>query len=291
MILYKTMKIVRLGMTETAILLLNFIYRHGRIDDQVKAQIYQCMLNQVNWLYTTSGYYDKEVKGSYFEFGESALTDNFMKYIKCLQSAVANCEETQMYFHEGFVQGLFDAFKPAFLKHYHIQNFKSMNGTKFYDRIDSVFAKMAGKKVLVVTSFDGLVKSQYDSGRVNKIYDKFPALAGLETVKSPYTFLNNGPDGNFFETLDALYGEIEGKDFDIAILGCGTYGHPLCDWIDSRLGKDAIYLGGSIQTIFGILSKRERECSNLPVDENWVTEIPEEYRAENYKMIENGCYW
>jgi len=285
------MKIVRLGMTETAILLLNFVYRHGRIHAKVKEEIYQYMLNQINWLYTTSGYYDKTVEGNYFNFNESGLNDNFMKYIELLQSSVNGCEETQMYFHEGYIETLFESFKPAFLNHYHIQNFCNMNGSKFYDRIDSIFERMSDKKVLVITSFDGLVESQYTSGNVYKIYAKFPVLKSLETVKSPYTFLNTGPHNNYFETLESLFAEISAKDFDIAILGCGTYGHPLCDWIHTKLQKDAIYLGGSIQTIFGILSSRERKCSNLPVDENWITNIPVEYRPDNYHKIENGCYW
>ena len=65
----------------------------------------------------------------------------------------------------------------------------------------------------------------------------------------------------------------------------------LCHKIDRELHKDAIYLGGSIQTIFGILSSREKQHSNLPYDENWIIDIPEEYKPKDYKMIENGCYW
>ena len=65
----------------------------------------------------------------------------------------------------------------------------------------------------------------------------------------------------------------------------------LCHHIHTELNRYANYIGRSIQTIFGILSKREKDCSNLPVNEFWITDIPEEYRPENYKAIENGCYW
>ena len=88
-----------------------------------------------------------------------------------------------------------------------------------------------------------------------------------------------------------MFNEIKAQDFDIVLLGCGCYGHMLCHKIHSELNKDAIYLGGSIQTIFGILSAREKEHSNLPYNENWITTIPDEYKPRNYKMIENGCYW
>ena len=103
--------------------------------------------------------------------------------------------------------------------------------------------------------------------------------------------MNNGPHNNYHETLEAIFNEIKTIDFDIALLGCGSYGHMLCHLIDKELKKDAIYIGGSIQTIFGILSSREKKCSNLPVNEYWITQIPEEYKPPNYKMIEDGCYW
>jgi hypothetical protein len=38
--------------------------------------------------------------------------------------------------------------------------------------------------VLCVSSFDGLIQQQYNSGNVYKIYEKFPKLADLKTIKS-----------------------------------------------------------------------------------------------------------
>ena len=287
------MKIVRLGMTETELLFLTYLIRHqsASINPDIKKQISKFIMSMVNWLYTTSGYYDKSVKGSYFNFDVTALNPNYVKYLEHLAVSVVGCEETQIYVHDGLPMSLFNHFKDDFVKHFGITNLVLMNGTKFYDRIDSIFDKMNSKKVLAISSFDGLIKTQYTSGNVYKIYEKFPPLAGLSTVKFPYCFLNNGPHENYFETLDILFEEIKKVDFDIALLGCGAYGHMLCHRIHSELGKDAIYIGGSIQTIFGILSKRERESSNLPVNKYWITDIPEEYRPPNYKQIENGCYW
>jgi len=287
------MKIVRLGMTETELLFLTYVirYQSSFIHPEVKKQISKFIMNMVNWLYTTSGYYDKTVKGSSFNFDVSALNQNYLKYIEHLAISVKGCEETQIYVHDGLPMSLFEHFKGAFAQHFGITNLVLMNGTKFYDRIDSIFERMNGKKVLAISSFDGLIQKQYTSGNVQKIYAKFPPLAGLSTVKFPYCFLNTGPHQNYFETLDAIFEEIKKADFDIALLGCGAYGHMLCHRIHAELGKDAIYIGGSIQTIFGILSKRERDCSNLHVNQYWITEIPEEYRPSNYKQIENGCYW
>jgi hypothetical protein len=287
------MKIVRLGMTETELIFLTYVIRHKGtlINPEVKKHISKYILNMVNWLYTTSGYYDKTVKGSYFNFDVTALNQNYLKYLEHLAISVANCEQTQIYVHDGLPMSLFEHFKNDFAAHFGITNLILMNGTKFYDRIDSIFDSMNGKKVLAISSFDGLIQKQYSSGNVYKIYEKFPPLGGLSTVKFPYCFLNNGPHENYFETIDAVFEEIRTQDFDIALLGCGAYGHMLCHRIHTELGKDAIYIGGSIQTLFGILSKRERDCSNLPINEFWITDIPEEYRPANYKQIENGCYW
>jgi hypothetical protein len=287
------MKIVRLGMTETELVFLTYVIRyHGdNIPSDIKKHISKFILNMVNWLYTTSGYYDKSVKGTYFDFDVTAINKNYIKYLEHLSISIANCEQTQIYLHDGLPMELFQYFGSAFEKHFNITTLVVMNGTKFYDRIDSIFDKMSGRKVLAISSFDGLIEQQYSSGNVYKIYERFPPLSGLSTIKFPYCFLNNGPHQNYFETLDAVFGEIRNIDFDIALLGCGAYGHMLCHRIHEELNKDAIYIGGSIQTIFGILSKREKDCSNLPVNEYWITDIPEQYKPANYKSIENGCYW
>lgn len=285
------MKIVRLGMTETALLFLTFVSKHMNINQEIKQHISKMIMSMINWLYSTSGYYDKTVNGTHFNFDYTALNQNYFKFINHLEQSVGNCHETQFYFHEGFVIELFDFCKESFFKHYNIINFKNMNGSKFYDRIDSIFDNIKGKKLLVISSFDGLVQKQYTSGNVYKIYEKFPQIEALHTIKFPYCFLNNGPHNNYHETLDSIFEEVKGIDFDIALLGCGSYGHMLCHRIDQELKKDAIYIGGSIQTIFGILSSREKNCSNLPVNEYWITEIPDEYKPKDYKKIENGCYW
>jgi hypothetical protein len=150
---------------------------------------------------------------------------------------------------------------------------------------------MENKKVLVISSFDGLIKQQYENGNLYKIYTNFPQIKSLETIKFPYCFNNNGPDNSYFETLDNIFELIKQCDFDIAILGCGAYGHMLCHKIHSELNKDAIYVGGSIQTMFGILSSREKKHGKIKYDEHWITNIPEEYKPKNYKLVEDGCYW
>lgn len=285
------MKIVRLGSTETSLLFLTFLSKNYDLDKDLKKHVSKYIMSCVNWLYSTSGYYDKSVKGDHFNFDVTALTKNYFSFIKHLELAVEDCEITQIFVHEGLVMSLLNVHKNDFIKKYNIKTLSILNGTEFQDRIDDIFKMMDNKKVLAISSFDGLIKKQFESGNLKKIYKNYPNIIQLETVKSPYCFHNNGPHENYFETLDYLFDQIKNTDFDIAVLGCGAYGHMLCHKIHTELKKDAIYVGGSIQTLFGIISSREKEHGKIVYDENWISEIPKEYRPNNYKLIENGCYW
>ena len=89
--------------------------------------------------------------------------------------------------------------------------------------------------------------------------------------------------------------DIEKLDFDIALLGCGGYGLPLCNYIKSVLNKSAIYIGGGLQLLFGVMGKR---WENRPMWKNIINENNTKFikpsRKEickNYNKIESGCYW
>jgi len=109
------------------------------------------------------------------------------------------------------------------------------------------------------------------------------------------TLANNRIHKNWFETFSIMCKDIKNIDFDIAILGCGGYGLPLCDYICNTLHKSAIYVGGGLQLLFGIkgkrwinhpIIKRESERENS----GWKTPSENETIKGN-TMIEGGCYW
>jgi len=284
------MKIVRLGNTESHLLLSYYVIKYTYESDTIKMQFDRMFMSFANWLYSSAGYYDKDVKGTPFNFDKTAITPKFLKYINELETAIGNCEETQFYFPPNIFAFL-KKHEQHFLQVYKIKKFKLLNETRFNDRVDQIYDFMKHKKVLIVSSFDGLIQKQYDSGNVYKIYPKFPQLQSLDTVKFPYCFCNDGPHQDYFETQDYIFDLIKEKDFDIAILGCGSYGHMLCHRIDNDLKKDAIYVGGNIQEMFGILCEREKNAGFIKPNEFWITDIPKEYRPTNFKLVENGCYW
>lgn len=151
---------------------------------------------------------------------------------------------------------------------------------------------LKGKKVLVISPFADQIESQY-----RKRLKLFPENSNILPEMKLITIkmvLSNGSShpkdyGSWFEVLDKMKLEILKKDFDIALVGAGTYGTPLCLFI-KELGKKAIQSGGATQLLFGIIGKRWE--NRLPIKEYrnqyWVRP---NLKPEGYEKIEKGCYW
>ena len=89
--------------------------------------------------------------------------------------------------------------------------------------------------------------------------------------------------------------DIKDLDFDIALLGCGGYGLPLCNFIYKKMNKSAIYVGGGLQVLFGVMGKR---WENHPMWKKIISENDSKFIKpsgdeiiNNNNMIENSCYW
>lgn len=152
-------------------------------------------------------------------------------------------------------------------------------------------AALQGKKVLVVNCFEESIKTQYKNRE--QIFQDPNVLPefDLKILKTPiYSDLQPDELPRMDEELERLYQESKAIDFDIALLGCGPIGMPLAAKF-KRDGKQAIYMGGVIQILFGIKGKR---WDNLPryqefYNDNWV--YPLESPPENKKSMDNNCYW
>jgi hypothetical protein len=287
------MKIVRLGMTESGLLFCFFVLKNNHVKNNNLINIFASL---VNWLYTTSGYYDKEVPGSHFNFDIAlAVNDRFYEFMNDLQNSVSGCKRCEFIFHMQLLK-LFqgnEEIRNAFLREYNIENAFVMNDVSFSVKQDIILSHIPIKsRILVVSSFSGLIQSQYESGNIFKL-GTFPEIQDLKTVTTPYCFENNGPHANYRETLNYIFDMIESlqDSFDLALLSCGCYGHMLTHRIHMELKKDAIYVGGPITRLFGICNARDKRDSDLKTNEFWITNIPDEYKPHNFKNIENGCYW
>lgn len=118
---------------------------------------------------------------------------------------------------------------------------------------------LRAKRVLVVCPFARSIHANF-----TKRHEFFPGYAypefSLLTVNTPITYAGLPdefyPHDDWFATLDALKSEIAGQEFDIALLACGSYAMPLGRFIGDQMRRKAIYVGGVLQLLFGIMGRR-----------------------------------
>ena len=149
-----------------------------------------------------------------------------------------------------------------------------------------------GKKILVIHPFKKSIELQFE--KRPHLFPRLEVLPDfeLQTIKSVQSILNEQPDfEDWFAALDFMKDKIAEKDFDIAIIGCGAYGLPLAAHV-KRMGKKAIHLGGATQLLFGIKGNRWKDHPQISklFNEHWKHPEPEE-TIQEFKLIENGCYW
>lgn len=151
---------------------------------------------------------------------------------------------------------------------------------------------LKGKKVLVISPFADDIRKQYEKRELLFPKDKniLPEFT-LLTLKAVQT-IGDADDQRFatwFEALDYMKMEILRLDFDVALIGAGSYGTPLALFVKT-LGKQGLQTGGATQLLFGIIGKRweNREPVKSYVNEHWIrpSSIP-----AGHQKIEKGCYW
>ncbi|MDE7000714.1 MAG: hypothetical protein K2P73_10515, partial [Lachnospiraceae bacterium] len=150
------------------------------------------------------------------------------------------------------------------------------------------------KKVLVIHPFAELFKKQYLQR--SKLFEFPDILPQMDFIPYKAVQSMNGCSEfeSWFDALDKMKEDISGLDFDTALLGCGAYGMPLGAYIKNELSRQAIHIGGTLQLLFGIKGKRWEEngydYANQLYNEYWVRPT-DDLKPQNYKDIENGCYW
>ena len=95
--------------------------------------------------------------------------------------------------------------------------------------------------------------------------------------------------------LDALMSSPEWNSSrsDVALLGCGAFGMPLAAHARSK-GLSAMYIGGRLPTLFGIVGRYDRTLPQVRrrMNAHWISPLPEETptmaRGSN---LENHGYW
>lgn len=160
-------------------------------------------------------------------------------------------------------------------------------------RFESPWTKeFLGKKILIVSPFKSTIDNQLLVK--DKIWQNKDVLPEAEyiTYKSVQSIGGRGPHKDWYESFQLMCGDISNIDFDIALLGCGSYGMPLGNYIKTTLKKSAIYVGGGLQLYFGIKGKRWDNSPDITkfYNEYWTRPSQDE-TPESGKYVEGGCYW
>lgn len=286
------MKCLRLGNTEFNLIFAHFCEQYCDLNDDEKKEIYNIRRCYIDWLYKTAGYYDKNVEIQQRYNYPEHYTDNFKLYIEQMLECIRDSEYVVALGYRWMINNnhILLKYMPD-LKSKFNSNLEPGN----FDARFTINAILNKPKVLVISPFKELIDEQISNGNFAKIQPKL-ASSTFITFKFPYTFLNNGPHNNSFETLEEIKKDLKDNynDFDIAILSCGSYGSFLVDFIDKELKKDVAYIGGQLPLVFGIIGKRDKWAINELYGGNTtylINGVPEKYRPTGWEKIEDGCYW
>ncbi len=151
---------------------------------------------------------------------------------------------------------------------------------------------LKGKKVLVVHPFKESIERQYLKREL--LFEDENVLPEFSLIVYKAIQTNAGGTceySNWFDALNHMYEDIKKIDFDIAIIGCGSYGLPLAAKIKD-LGKKVIHLAGATQILFGIRGARWDAKKDMQqyFNSNWIRPSSNE-KPKNANDVEGGCYW
>lgn len=151
---------------------------------------------------------------------------------------------------------------------------------------------LEGKKVLVIHPFSSSILKQYQRREELFKNKNILPLFDLKTITAVQSIAGNKTKfNNWFEALEYMQQQIDKVDFDVAIIGAGSYGLPLSAYVKEK-GKIAIHIGGATQVLFGIKGKRwdDHPVISKLYNEYWVRPDISE-AVPDVEKVEGGCYW
>ncbi|WP_422685546.1 hypothetical protein [Candidatus Planktophila dulcis] len=146
------------------------------------------------------------------------------------------------------------------------------------------------KRVLVVSPFIDSFEQQ--SSKLHKIFQgiDYPTM-NLQFLRAPLT-QGGLDDGSTYEShLLELKNRMSEKRFDVALVSAGAYSLPLA-YHAKKLGSIGIHAGGALQLFFGVTGQRYDGYNQVKrfFNADWKRPFEHE-RPNNWRDIEQGCYW
>ena len=147
------------------------------------------------------------------------------------------------------------------------------------------------KTILVVSSHENTIRQQIpilDALFPKKIFENCKFIV----IKPPQQHAGHSDGRSWTYHMEEFKANLRELSFDIALVSCGGFGMPICDFIYSDLKKSTMYIGGGLQLFFGIMGSRW--SSNLFIrtlrNKKWCYPL-EVDKPKGFMNVEGGCYW
>lgn len=303
--------IFRLGLTETRLVYSFFL--ETKFEDSLLPVEKESIISEkkkfLNWLFTTSGFYDKTIrydssKNKLIDANELDQSSTYKTYMQItlkilLKTTKYKLIKDSILFKSNYKEKFIDYCKEN--AQFYKDTVPDISMTKLYQQI------MKNKDILIISSFCELIQQQIENGNFYRLVNEDGyEINSVKYYTTQYTFFNNGPHSNIFETFNYYIQDITkkcGNNYSVVFISCGAYSTLFFDHFYNQ-GKMCINLGGQIQEFFGILNQRYKEKSQNGINNileqhfgynyenpNLIREIDDKYKPPNHKGIEGGCYW
>ena len=278
---------LRLGFTESTLLFYYYL-ENILLFDLSKNNILISKKCLINWLYSTSGFYDKSINGTYFDFDETEVIKSrcYNYYFSNLLKIINECKtDVQLCFHN--LPKELDCKKKEFISYLQCEN----KGEPLTHQTSFVHKFVANKRLLIINNLGVLMKQQYENGNLKKIND-FPEIMSIDYINPGYTWLNNknGSDNNFIESFQKICRNVDNviDNFDVVIISVGAYSAFIYHYITKTKRKECAVFGGELYKHFGISIQRSNPTR---IEIPHFIFVPDELKPKDYEQIEGGCYW
>lgn len=306
--------VLRFGLSESNIIYIYYVENYMTnlsLNDKNKNTYLKH--KKLRWFYSATGFYDKSKKTSknlkktgwawedaMYNLENDEDTPLFKKYMEIMLDLLKQEHEYVSFtVHESFIVN--DTFHKNFFS-------KTKFNQPDKEMIDKYYKTINNKNVLIISSFTELIHNQIENGNFYKIVESlYPnekdyKINNVQYLKTKYTYFNDGPDNNIFETFDNYIKDLEenyDNNYNVVLISCGAYAMLFYKYFRER-GKIPILMGGLIQPFFGILNNRVKTIDPKIMNnfynvnelkEYLITEIDEKYKPSYYKELESGCFW
>lgn len=140
---------------------------------------------------------------------------------------------------------------------------------------------LSGKKILIVSPFFREIQTQY---KKRNLLWKDGRIPECDIEYDPSLWIS---ELGFFKAFEVLSERVLSRDFDIALLSCGSVGVPLASKI-KQSGRKAIVMGSAMHILFGLKGKRW-DNSNI-YNEYWIR--PSDDTKPAYAdRLDGSTYW